>query len=158
MANGSNSEKASTDAGGTVAHETILHASCVAVDGRALLVLGASGSGKSTVALDLISLGATLVADDRTVVRSDTSGLIVSPPSPIAGRIEARNVGLLRLPYCAEAELVLALDLDRTEEHRLPPRRETTILGQTVTLLYRPPAVHFASALLHCLRNRRETP
>lgn len=140
------------------ASETILHASCVARDGRALLILGRSGSGKSSLALDLIALGATLVADDRTIVRRKADRLIASAPPAIAGRIEARHIGLLRLPICHEADVALAIDLDRPETHRLPPQRHMDVLGQTVTLLFRPPGVHSASGLLHCLMDRRETP
>lgn len=138
--------------------ETILHATCVEADGHGLLILGGSGSGKSTLALDLIGLGARLVADDRTILRAREGGLVASPPEVLEGRIEARHVGLLRLPFTARARVGLAIDLDRIERHRLPPRRNVTILGQTVTLLYRPPGVHSASALLQCLRMRRTDP
>ena len=54
--------------------ETI-HASCVAIDGRALLIEGASGDGKSDLALRLIDRGATLVSDDYTC-------LLYTSPSP----------------------------------------------------------------------------
>ncbi|SFD07370.1 HPr kinase/phosphorylase [Tropicimonas isoalkanivorans] len=138
--------------------ETVLHASCVALDGRALLILGASGSGKSSLALDMIALGACLVADDRTVIRRDGHRLTASCPPTIEGRIEARYVGLLRLPSCPEADVTYVMDLDRTETERLPPPRHMRLLGQSVTLLYRPPGLNAAGALFHCLKDRRETP
>ncbi len=136
----------------------VLHASTVELDGRALLILGPSGSGKSTLALDLIALGASLVADDRTIVTCEGDRLIASPPVSIAGQIEARYVGLLRLPYSSHATVTLAIDLGQQEPDRLPPSRTLELLGQKATLLYRPPGGQGASALLQCLMERREMP
>lgn len=135
-----------------------LHASTIAVDGRALLILGPSGCGKSALALELIALGAELVADDQTLVCRRGDRLVASAHPNIAGQIEARHVGLFRLPFRAEAEIALAIDLGKTELHRLPPARLLPLLGQKVTLLHRPPGGHAASALLQCLLGRRETP
>ena len=135
-----------------------LHATTIALDGRALAILGPSGSGKSALALDLIALGAELVCDDQTQVEKVGARLVVSPMPAIAGLIEARHVGLLRLPYCQRAELILVLDLGRDETHRLPPGRHIEILGQNVTLLHRPPGGHAASAIFQCLLQRRDTP
>ncbi|WP_116131290.1 HPr kinase/phosphorylase [Tropicimonas sp. IMCC34043] len=137
---------------------TILHAGCVALQGRGLLILGRSGSGKSALALDLIALGAVLVADDRTRIRYQGGQLWAEPPAPIAGLIEARHVGLLRLPYRARAEVTLALDLDRPEPDRLPPLRNIDLLGKTIPVLFRPPAGHSTGAILQCLLQRREIP
>jgi len=69
--------------------EVVLHATAVAVGGRGLLILGRSGAGKSSLALQLIALGARLVADDRTRVTLGPAGLVASPPEAIRGRIEA---------------------------------------------------------------------
>ncbi|MFV0359301.1 HPr kinase/phosphorylase [Tropicimonas sp.] len=140
------------------AGHVILHASAVEVGGTALLILGASGSGKSQLALDLIALGARLVADDRTIVRRSGDALIACAPGAIAGRIEARHVGLLALPFTPAARIGLAVDLDQTEPARLPPLRNIFILNQKVTLLFRPSAGHSASALLQCLTMRRVDP
>ncbi|NDR56834.1 HPr kinase/phosphorylase [Aliiruegeria sabulilitoris] len=137
---------------------TRFHASTVALHGRALLITGPAGSGKSTLALEMISLGAELVADDQTQIRLDQGRLLATPHPNIAGMIEARHVGLLRLPYCPEAEVALVLDLGQAELHRLPPRRHLSILGQKVILLHRPPGGHAATALYHCLLQRRDTP
>lgn len=116
----------------------VLHASAVAIDGRALLVLGAPGAGKSALALGMIALGADLVADDRAVLRADAEGLSVAPAPRLAGLIEARGVGLLRLPHRASARVVRALDLDRPETERLPPRRNILLLGRPVPITFRP--------------------
>ncbi|PIY73077.1 MAG: serine kinase, partial [Rhodobacterales bacterium CG_4_10_14_0_8_um_filter_70_9] len=82
-----------------------IHASCVAwaVAGKArgLLILGASGAGKSALALELIALGAALVADDQVALRRVGEAVVAAPPPPLAGLIEARGLGLLRMPHLA---------------------------------------------------------
>lgn len=120
--------------------------------------MGASGSGKSTLALELIALGATLVSDDQTMLSVDQEMILAEAPEPIAGLIEARHVGLLRLPFTRRARVSLAIDLDRIESERLPPARNTSLLGQSVTLLLNPPGGHSAPAILQCLKNRRTAP
>ncbi|RYH11757.1 HPr kinase/phosphorylase [Tropicimonas sp. IMCC6043] len=137
---------------------TRLNASAVALDRRALLILGPSGSGKSALALDLMALGAELLADDQVLLSLERGHLVARSHPNIAGRIEARHLGILRLPYCESAEVVLAVDLGQIETHRLPPHRSIDVLGQKVTLLHRPPAGNPASAILHCLRHGRDTP
>ena len=126
----------------------VLHASAVAVGNRGLLIRGASGSGKSSLALQLISLGASLVADDRVLVRRrPEGGLHLSCPEPIRGMIEARGFGLLASP-CVTAMAVAEVDLDVTESERLPTTRETMIAGEPLASFRRVEAPHFASILL----------
>jgi HPr kinase/phosphorylase len=115
-----------------------LHASCVAVDGRALLVRGASGSGKSALALELIALGATLVADDQVDLTAEHDRLMAAPPDRLAGLIEARGLGLLRLPHTAPAAVAALLDLDTAPAARLPPRETQTLCGVTLQRIARP--------------------
>jgi HPr kinase/phosphorylase len=127
---------------------TILHATCVAVAGRGLLILGASGSGKSALALQLIALGARLVSDDRVLVTSDADGLLASCPAPaILGLIEARGFGLLRLDALVSARLILAVDLDQTEAQRLPPPRQLVVAARSLPLAYAPKGGHLPAAL-----------
>lgn len=130
-----------------------LHASAVAFRGRAVLILGPSGSGKSGLALQLMGLGATLVADDRTILTHspDTGALMAQAPATLAGRIEARFVGILRAPRLPRAPVALAVDMARAEAQRLPPRREARFLECTVPLLHRVDQPYFASAILHHL-------
>lgn len=100
----------------------LVHASCVALQGHAVLLMGASGAGKSDVALRLIDGGAVLVSDDQTKLHVDGKNLIATPPDSIAGLIEMRHAGLLRLPYekSALVKLCIALYPDSKELERLP--------------------------------------
>ena len=92
----------------------IIHrATCVAIDGRAVLLEGPPGCGKSSLALQLIDRGAVLVGDDAVALEARGAQLIASPPPNIAGRIEIRNVGIATLPTCiAPVALRLLLDPD----------------------------------------------
>ena len=135
----------------------ILHASCVAAEGRGLLILGPSGSGKSTLAIRMIALGAVLVSDDRTRVTAREGRLTASCASPnIHGLIEARGIGLLRASTVESAELALAIDLGQTESDRLPPFRTVTILGSALSLVLQPQNDHFPDALMLYLRHGRQ--
>jgi HPr kinase/phosphorylase len=137
--------------------EDILHASCIAVDGRGLLILGPSGAGKSTLAIRLVALGARLVSDDRTRVTIRGDVLLASCPNPaLQGLVEARGIGLLRAPSVESAPLTLAIDLDQTEPDRLPPPRTVTILGIPLALVLHPQNDHFPDALMLYLRHGRQ--
>jgi HPr kinase/phosphorylase len=114
---------------------TQLHATAVAVDGRGCLITGASASGKSTLALEMIALGAQLVADDRVDVRRRVGTLMLSAPATIAGLIEARGIGILRLPARDEAPLAVIVDLDEAERERLPEAPRRDLLGAPCTLV-----------------------
>lgn len=129
-----------------------IHATVVARDGRGLMLTGPSGSGKSALALELMSLGCRLVADDRVVLSTRGKGLVASAPEAIRGLIEARGVGLLNVPNIEDEAIVVAeVDLSRTEEERLPPERQITHNGVTIPVLCRPPGPSGAAALLHYL-------
>lgn len=133
--------------------ETVLHASCVARNGRAVLITGASGRGKSALALQLIALGAQLVADDRTRLWQSGGRLMADAPPTIRGRIEARGVGILTTPAAGPAEVVLMVDLDQEERERLPPEREAEIVGCSVPLIFGIGAAHLPAAILIRLDN-----
>lgn len=98
----------------------MLHqATCVAIDGRGLLIEGPPGSGKSSLALALIDRGAVLVGDDGVDLVTASERLLASPAPAIAGLLEVRNVGLLRYPAARDVPVALVLRLDR-EAERLP--------------------------------------
>jgi len=105
-----------------------LHACCVAVKGRAVLISGRSGSGKSDLALRLIDRGASLVSDDYTMLRRVSGKLFASAPGNIAGKMEVRGVGILPFDSVTDAQVCLFVDLDKGVE-RLPDRQETRVVA-----------------------------
>ena len=119
-----------------VAGRLLLHATAIAIDGRAVLLRGASGSGKSDLALRLIDAGARLVADDQCELCRRGDSVIVCAPPTIAGLIEVRGIGIMRLDALAEAPVALIVNLVPSEEiERLPVRHSETILGLTLPLI-----------------------
>ena len=90
--------------------ETV-HATSVAIDGQAVLLAGPSGAGKSDLALRLIDRGAVLVSDDYTLIKRIDGRLIATAPVNIIGKIEVRGIGVVDLPYVAEAPVALLIDL-----------------------------------------------
>jgi len=115
-----------------------VHASCVLVGARAVLIRGPSASGKSQLALELIQAAASgslrfarLVADDRVHLAPAGGRLLARPAEALAGLIEVRGVGLLRLPYEPCAVVGLVVDLAATDGSRLPgsEQREAAIDG-----------------------------
>lgn len=96
-----------------------LHATSVAIDGRAVLLCGPSGVGKSDLALRLIDRGATLVSDDYTLVQRIDGSLRATAPDTIAGKMEVRGLGILPMPH-GDAPVALLCDLfDQVD--RTPP-------------------------------------
>ncbi len=132
-----------------------LHASAVAVQGQGLLIKGASGSGKSSLSLAMMALGASLVSDDRTNLICDGNAVLMTAPDSIAGLIEARGVGLLRAEFTAQAPLSAVVDLDHMECDRLPPEREISILGYSVPLLFNVSSPYFPASLVQFLKGGR---
>ena len=114
--------------------ETV-HASTVAIDGRAVLITGPSGAGKSDLTLRLLDRGFTLVSDDQTIVKREADRLIALPPPQLAGKLEIRGIGIVDLPY--ESGIPVALLIELTSEiQRLPDdSRERPILGLGIPLV-----------------------
>lgn len=103
-------------------------ATSVAIDGRAVLIEGKPGGGKSTLAMMLIDRGAVLVGDDGVVLSSSNAGLFAQPHPEITGKLEVRGVGLGDLPTTS-ARVSLVVDLDQ-EGERMPDQAATrSILG-----------------------------
>lgn len=125
---------------------TMIHASCVACAGRAVLIRGPSGSGKSELALRLIDEGAILVSDDQVRLERRERELLASPPAAIAGLIEVRGIGLVRLPWLECVPVALVVDLVAGVGERLPEPREERIDGIDLPLIDIPAASPSAGA------------
>lgn len=135
----------------TAVAETI-HATTVAVMGtrgewRGAVIVGPSGSGKSSLALQLIALGARLVADDRTELRRIGDTVEATAPATVSGLIEARGLGLLRLPVVERVGVQLLVDMARAETARLPEPGTAALLGVNVPRIYCTRTACFASSV-----------
>ncbi len=98
-----------------------IHGTSVIISGAGVLLCGKSGAGKSDLALRLIDQGAMLIADDRVDVRMDQGKIIAHAPKALAGLLEVRGVGLMRVPFAPVSELHLVVDLVEPHEvERLP--------------------------------------
>lgn len=111
-----------------------IHATAICIDGRAVLLMGPSGCGKSDLAIRLIDDGATLIADDRTDLRRDGDLLVAGTPKEIAGMIELRGIGLMRMDYVDGIPVELIAELIPPAE-RLPQQRFRDFLGVAVPVI-----------------------
>ena len=112
-----------------------VHASSVAIDGRAILITGVSGSGKSDLALRLIDRGFTLISDDQTLVRRDGDRLVASAPSSIEGKLEIRGIGIIEMETASDVPAALLVELT-SDIQRLPDdSRKRPILGINLPLV-----------------------
>ncbi|MBY8821305.1 HPr kinase/phosphorylase [Sphingomonas colocasiae] len=107
----------------------LLHASTVAIAGRAVLIEGVSGSGKSDLALRLIDRGAELVSDDYTLVKRLPQGLSAAAAPNIAGKIEVRGIGIVELPYREDMPIALLVTLSAPPERLPEPGQSRSIMG-----------------------------
>ncbi len=132
-----------------------LHSTCLCVGQSAALLVGGSGTGKSSFALQALALGAELVSDDQTILTRSDEGVIATCPDPIQGRIEARGVGLLQVIPRQAALLQLVIDMDMVETDRLPPHRGCRILGIRLPLLHKVESTYFPAAVMQYLQGGR---
>jgi HPr kinase/phosphorylase len=133
--------------------EVLLHATAVAVDGRGLLILGPSGSGKSCLAIEILALGADLISDDRIWLRKSEAGLMMHAAAPLSGRIEVRGLGLISCPTLSCAPLKYCIDLSLMSDARLPFAKEVTKFGHKVLVFPGAKIVPKAAALVLLVKN-----
>ncbi len=120
--------------GPRISAETV-HASTVALDGRAVLISGPSGSGKSDLTLRLLDRGFQLVSDDQTIVRKDGDRLVATAPSNIAGKLEIRGIGIVDMQTVDDMPVALLVELT-SDIQRLPDDNpERPILGVSLPLI-----------------------
>lgn len=114
-----------------IAHQ----ATCVAIGGRAVLIEGEPGSGKTSLALALIDRGAQLVGDDGVLLEHMGERLLARPHPNTRGLIEVRNLGLLPFPVRDEAPVALVLRLDPTAPRFIERAEQVEIAGVTLPLI-----------------------
>ena len=131
----------------------IVHASAVSFSGKGILILGASGSGKSKLALALISCGAILIADDQVILNNNKNEIVLSAPKAIRGKIEARNIGILEVSS-TKAQLCLVVSLDKTEHNRLPKTKYTEYFGKKIQILHCKDLNGLEHSLIHFLKKK----
>ncbi len=114
----------------------IMHATCVDVNGSGVLIVGRSGSGKSSLAINLLALGSKLVADDQCELIRKNNGFRISKPASLPKSIEIRGVGLVSVPMVNETSLDWVVNMDEVEKERMPNPRFTEIGGFRVPTVF----------------------
>lgn len=132
-----------------------LHATCVALGPRGILIRGASGAGKSALALQLMAHGAQLVADDQTILTRQDDAIFATCPPNLRGMIEARGIGLLAAKPRKTAKICLIVDLDQIETDRLPPKRNSDLMGVPIDLVFGSTSGHLPYGVLQYARAGR---
>ncbi|WP_374302772.1 HPr kinase/phosphorylase [Paracoccus sp. (in: a-proteobacteria)] len=132
-----------------------VHSTTVALQGAGLLILGPSGSGKSSLALQLMAVGAVLVADDRTDLHRDGDRIVATCPPALLDRIEARGIGILHAASSGPVALARVVDLGAGPGDRLPHSQSYDVLGVALPLVTGPYQPHLYAALRQLLLGGR---
>ncbi len=130
------------------AQEVSLHATCVAVDGQGVVLVGESGAGKSALGLQLIDGGAMLVSDDVTALFREGPRLIARAPPHGAGLIEAHGNGIMRLAFVDQAPVAFFVEVGPPAGGRLPEPAYREELGISALLLRADPRNPASAALI----------
>jgi len=115
---------------------TIVHrATAVAIAGRAVLIEGRPGSGKSSLALALIDRGAVLIGDDGVTLKQHGGRLLASPPPNISGLLEVRNLGLLPYPVCSDVPVAMVICLTPDAPRFIDQPAQTTVADAPLPII-----------------------
>lgn len=134
-----------------------VHGTAVAVGGRGFLIFGASGRGKSGLALQMMALGADLISDDRVCLSKSDDGILMNPPNALVGKIEARFVGVLNVRNRQSVLLHHVVDLDSDAQARLPQLQHFDVLGTRIDLINGRNVPNLAAILMILGRGERHT-
>jgi len=117
-------------------HPILIHGSTIEIKGKAVLISGKSGMGKSSLALQLMDRGGLLVADDQTLISFEEKELVTRAPASIQGMMEVRGIGICTFPFQESSPLSLCVEIceEKTLE-RLPERLFIEYYGIQVPLL-----------------------
>ena len=113
-----------------------MHATCVDINGSGVLIVGRSGSGKSSLAINLLALGSKLVADDQCELVKNNNRFSVSKPASLPKSIEIRGIGLVSVPMVVETRLDWVVNMDEAEKERMPDLRFTEINGYKIPTVF----------------------
>ena len=106
------------------------------INGSGVLIVGSSGSGKSSLAINMLALGSKLVADDQCELVKKNNRFSVSKPTSLPNSIEIRGVGLVSVPMVVETSLDWVVNMDEAEKERMPDLRFTEIDGYKIPTVF----------------------
>ncbi len=132
---------------------TILHATAVEIGAKGVLILGPSGSGKSSLALTLMAFGARLICDDRVELCREDAALMLHAVDSIAGKVEARGFGLLAADHQGSAPCALVVDLSTAPKTRLPETVMAPVCGVELPYLAAKDTMNAAAVVVQFLKS-----
>lgn len=140
---------------GAMSQSELVHATCISLFGRGILLRGPSGAGKSDLALRLIDAGGLLVADDQTRLLAEEGRLSATAPAVLSGQMEVRGMGIVGQAAMVSVNLALVVDLRAADEiERLPQAETVELLGVTVPLVTLDPNAASATARIRLALDR----
>ena len=131
---------------------TILHATAIDVGGNGAAIIGCSGSGKSSLAIKLMVIGASLVSDDQTLFSKIEGNIFLSKPRKVPNAIESRGLGLVPVPTIKASKLFCFIKLTNRPIERLPAVSHQLCLDEVVRLIHFNPFKGNVASLLLVLK------